>query len=81
MKRRDLIRQLRDAASDAKLEFTSLRNTGGHEVFSLVGLRIPIPNHREIAKVRPGRSCARRQSNSERSGGHDHLPDHRHPRW
>ncbi len=50
MKRRDLIRQLRDAASDAKLEFTSLRNTGGHEVFTLDGLRIPIPNHREIAE-------------------------------
>lgn len=28
----------------------SLRNTGGHEVFSLDGLRIPIPNHREIAE-------------------------------
>lgn len=50
MKRRDLIRQLRAAASDAKLEFTSLRNTGGHEVFSLDGLRIPVPNHREIAE-------------------------------
>jgi predicted RNA binding protein YcfA (HicA-like mRNA interferase family) len=50
MKRRDLIRTLRDAASGAKLEFTSLRNTGGHEVFSLDGLRIPIPNHREIAE-------------------------------
>lgn len=50
MKRRDPIRQLRDAASDAKLEFTSLRNTGGHEVFSPDGLRIPIPNHREIAE-------------------------------
>jgi hypothetical protein len=42
MKRRDLIRQLRDAASDAGLEFTSLRNTGGHAVFSLDGLRIPV---------------------------------------
>jgi predicted RNA binding protein YcfA (HicA-like mRNA interferase family) len=50
MKRRDLIRQLRDAATDASLEFMSLRNTGGHEVFSLDGLRIPIPNHREIAE-------------------------------
>ncbi len=49
MKRRDLIRQLRDVASDAGVEFTSLRNTGGHEVFSLDGLRIPVPNHREIA--------------------------------
>lgn len=50
MERRGLIRELRDAASDAKLEFTSLRNSSGHEVFSLDGLRIPIPNHREIAE-------------------------------
>jgi predicted RNA binding protein YcfA (HicA-like mRNA interferase family) len=50
MKRRDLLQLIRDAASDAELEFTSLRNRGGHEVFSLDGLRIPIPNHREIAE-------------------------------
>ncbi len=50
MKRRGLIKQLRDAAGDAKLDFTSLHNTGGHEVFTLDGLRIPIPHHREIAE-------------------------------
>ncbi len=50
MKRRDLIWQRRDAANDAGLEFASLRNTGGHEVFSLDGLRIPIPIHRELAE-------------------------------
>jgi predicted RNA binding protein YcfA (HicA-like mRNA interferase family) len=50
MKRRDLIRQLREAADDAALEFTSLRNTGCHEVFSLDGLRIPVPIHREVAE-------------------------------
>lgn len=50
MKRRDLIRQIRDAADAAGLEFISLRNSGGHEVFSLDGLRIPVPNHREIAE-------------------------------
>lgn len=48
MKPRDLVRQLRDAANDAGLEFVSLRNTGGHELISLDGLRIPIPNDREI---------------------------------
>ena len=46
MKRRDLIRQLRHAANDAGLEFASLRNTGGHEVFSST---VPVPNHRKIA--------------------------------
>jgi predicted RNA binding protein YcfA (HicA-like mRNA interferase family) len=50
MKRRDLVKQIRDAARAADLEFESLRNTGGHEVFSLDGLRIPVPNHREIAE-------------------------------
>jgi len=66
MKRRDLIRQLRDAAGDAALEFTSLRNTGGHEVFSLDGLRIPIRKpSRDRRRNRPvdhatGRSQARR---------------------
>ena len=39
-----------DSAADAALDFVPLRNTGGHEVFSLDGLRIPIPNHREIAE-------------------------------
>jgi predicted RNA binding protein YcfA (HicA-like mRNA interferase family) len=28
----------------------SLRNTGGHETFSLDGLRMVVPNHREIAQ-------------------------------
>ncbi|MDP8930073.1 MAG: type II toxin-antitoxin system HicA family toxin [Actinomycetota bacterium] len=28
----------------------SLRNTGGHEVFSLDGLRIAVRNHRQIAE-------------------------------
>lgn len=50
MKRRDLIKQIRVAATAAGLEFMSLRNSGGHEVFSLDGLRIPVPNHREIAE-------------------------------
>lgn len=50
MKRRDLIKQIRDAANLADVDFISLRNTGGHEVFSLDGLRIAVPNHREIAE-------------------------------
>lgn len=50
MKRRDLIKRIREAADAAGVEFVSLRNAGGHEVFSLGGLRIPVPNHREIAE-------------------------------
>lgn len=43
MKRRDLIKQIQDAANTAGIEFVSLRNSSGHEVFSLDGLRIPYP--------------------------------------
>jgi predicted RNA binding protein YcfA (HicA-like mRNA interferase family) len=50
VKRRDLVKQIRDAAKSAGIEFVSLRSSGGHEVFSLDGLRIPVPNHREIAE-------------------------------
>lgn len=50
MKRRDLVKQIRDAAQLAGLEFRSLRNSGGHEVLSMDGLRIPVPNHRDIAE-------------------------------
>lgn len=50
MRRRLLIRMLRDAAREAGLELVSLRNSGGHEVLSLGGLRIVIPDHREIAE-------------------------------
>jgi hypothetical protein len=54
MKRRDLVSALRQAAKRSGLTFESLRNTGGHEVFSLDGLRIAIPNHREIAERTAG---------------------------
>ena len=41
---------LRSAALEAGIELVSLRNAGGHEVLSLDGLRLVIPNHREIAE-------------------------------
>ena len=50
MKRRVLIRMLRAAAREAALDLVSLRNSGGHEVLSLGGLRIVVPDHREIAE-------------------------------
>ncbi len=50
MKRRVLIRLLGTAAKASGVQFAPLRNGGGHEVFSLDGLRIVIPNHREIAE-------------------------------
>jgi predicted RNA binding protein YcfA (HicA-like mRNA interferase family) len=50
VKRRVLIRSLRVAAREAGLQFVSLRDAGGHEVFSLDGLRIVVPDHRDIAE-------------------------------
>lgn len=50
MKRRDLLRMLRDAARAADMDLVLLRRTGGHEVLSFGGHRIVIPKHRRIAK-------------------------------
>jgi len=50
VKRRELIRELRAAAGRVGVEFVSLRNSGGHEVFSFGGHRIVVPNHRELAE-------------------------------
>lgn len=50
MKRRDLLKTISAAAADAGLDFESLRTRGRHEVFSLDGLRVAVPQHREIAQ-------------------------------
>jgi hypothetical protein len=43
-----LIRKIADEAKAQGLRWESIRDTGGHEVFSLDGLRIPIARHAEI---------------------------------
>ncbi len=50
MKRRDLLKTILTAARAAGLGFESVRSRGAHEVFSLDGLTIPVPRHREIAE-------------------------------
>lgn len=50
MKRRDLLKTIRDAPRAAGIGFVSIRSRGAHEVFSLDGLIIPVPRHREIAE-------------------------------
>jgi predicted RNA binding protein YcfA (HicA-like mRNA interferase family) len=50
VKRRDLLRTISAAAGAAGLDFESVRPGGAHEVFSLDGLIIPVPRHREIAE-------------------------------
>jgi predicted RNA binding protein YcfA (HicA-like mRNA interferase family) len=44
------MRELRAIAAQAGVGLVSLRNSGGHEVLSLEGHRIVVPNHREIAE-------------------------------
>lgn len=48
MRRGDLIREIRREAKRNGLSFELIRSTGGHDVFSLDGLVIPLPRHREI---------------------------------
>lgn len=50
MKRRDLLRTIRDAAHAAGLGFESVRSGGAHEVFSLDGLSVLVARRREIAE-------------------------------
>ncbi|MEA2025479.1 MAG: hypothetical protein U9O18_02185 [Chloroflexota bacterium] len=49
MKRRDLIRQIARAAKAKGMPFKRVRSRR-HDVYSLDGLIIPIPRHREIGE-------------------------------
>jgi hypothetical protein len=51
VKRRDFLRQIRDAAEEAGVEWTRLRDRGGHEVWSCGGVRIPVPRHRDLNEL------------------------------
>ncbi len=50
MKRRDLLTSIQTAATGRGLTFEFVRQGGSHEVWSLDGLRIVIPRHRQIAE-------------------------------
>lgn len=50
MKRTELLRQMDRAARAAGLQFHLIRSTGDHDVYSLEGLRIGVPRHRDIAE-------------------------------
>jgi len=45
MKRRDLIRLLREAG------FSLVRRGGNHDIFGRDALRIPVPRHREVNEL------------------------------
>jgi hypothetical protein len=48
MKRRDLERMIAIRASHRGGVWDLLRSAGGHDIWSLDGIRIPIPRHNEI---------------------------------
>jgi hypothetical protein len=51
MKRREFLNKIRDAADDAGVEWTRLRDRGNHEVWSCGGVRVPVPRHRELNEL------------------------------
>lgn len=48
MKRRDLIRTIGKAAGEVDLDWRLLREGASHSIYTLDGLRVPIPRHTEI---------------------------------
>ncbi|WP_026120608.1 type II toxin-antitoxin system HicA family toxin [Nocardiopsis potens] len=49
MKRKDLMRRLREIATDKEVDLVLVRQ-GAHEIWLLGRLRIPVPRHNEIAE-------------------------------
>jgi hypothetical protein len=50
MKRRDVIKKIGDTAKRRGLSWELDRNGANHDVYTLDGLVIPIPRHREIGE-------------------------------
>jgi len=50
MKRKDVIKKVGDAAKRRGLIWELARNGANHDVYSLDGLVIPIPRHRELGE-------------------------------
>jgi hypothetical protein len=48
MKRRDLLNLIGDEAAEQGVDFKKEREGSRHTVYSLGGLRLPIPRHRDI---------------------------------
>lgn len=48
MKRRDVVRTIAAAARTQDLDFIIVREGANHTVYSLDGLMIPVPRHREL---------------------------------
>lgn len=50
MKRKDVIRTISDAAKIRGLTWELARKGANHDIYTLVGLVIPIPRHRELGE-------------------------------
>ena len=48
MKKRELMKRIRDTADSAGAELVFVRQGGNHEIWSLGGGRLVIPRHRNI---------------------------------
>lgn len=48
MRRRDLLKRIADAAKQAEVEWTKVREGANHEVWSCGHQQVAIPRHREI---------------------------------
>ena len=48
MRRRELLKRLRDAAKAQELDFVEVREGANHTIFALGGFQFAIPRHNEI---------------------------------
>ena len=48
VKKRELLKQLRAIAREAEVDLELIREGANHELWSLGGIRLVIPRHREI---------------------------------
>lgn len=63
--RREIIARIKKAAKAQGIEFTERREGGGHTIYDLDGIMIPIPRHREI----PQRSAEKIYSEADEKLG------------
>jgi hypothetical protein len=67
MKKRDLMKQLRSIAKGAQVDLELIREGANHELWSLGGIRLIIPRHREINQ-RTAEGIVKRAEDVNRSG-------------
>lgn len=51
MKRTDLLKQLREAAKEASVDFEFVREGGSHSIYRYGGQKVSVPRHTEINEI------------------------------